>query len=241
MLSLILFDVDDTLMDYKAAESAVLRRIFAQNGKEADPAALEDLWGLSWHYWDLHQLSQTWREEVQREYHRRYHAAVLAYCAAMREKYALNMEADALYERFNAFMADAVTLYDDALPVLSALQSRFTIGSASNALASSLRARVAAMGIPIEHVFLSEEMGCVKPARAFFEGAARAAGVAPGDCLMVGDSLTSDIAGAAGAGMRTCWINRTGRPLTGGCTPDYIITSLSELMDLDIIKGENHP
>jgi 2-haloacid dehalogenase len=148
------------------------------------------------------------------------------------------MDAGALCDRFHALLSEAVTLYDDALPVLTALSGRFSLGIASNALSRYQRARVAALGIPMDRVFLSEEMGCVKPAPAFFLRAAQTAGVPPQDCLMVGDSLTSDIAGAVGAGMRACWLNRTGRPLDGSCAPDYTIDSLWELLNLDIIKEE---
>lgn len=237
MIRGILFDVDNTLMDYQRAEYFILRQLFAENGKTIDEEALATLWELSWRYWHEQKLEETWLEEVQRTYHERYDLAVRNYCAHMREQYGLSMEVDALRVRFGELMGQAVTLYDDALPALSALKGRFVLAVASNAIAASQRARVRSAGLPVEHQFFSEEMGCIKPMPQFFEKAVRDMGLAPQECLMVGDSLGSDVAGAAAVGMKTCWLNRGVILSRGTATPDYTIQSLHQLLDLDILKG----
>ncbi len=50
----------------------------------------------------------------------------------------------------------------------------------------------------------SSEVGRRKPDPAIFEHALEALGVAPGSTLFVGDTLATDIAGAAALGMHTC-------------------------------------
>ena len=96
LIRCLLFDVDDTLMDYHQAEMQILRRIFAENGKVPSQAELDDLWEKSWLYWNLRGLHETWREEIQRDYVRLYRDAVTDYCAYMRRKYDLKQDENAL-------------------------------------------------------------------------------------------------------------------------------------------------
>ena len=173
---------------------------------------------------------------MRQTYHERSRQAVEDLCAYAREKYGLVASPAALGRRFAALMAEAVTLYDDALPALRALHGRFALCAASNALTESQRPRLRSLEGLLDHVFLSEEMGLVKPDPAFFAHAARAAGARPDECLMVGDSLVSDIAGAASAGMRTCWLNRAGRAPSGGVLPESEIRSLRELVNLPLLS-----
>jgi 4-nitrophenyl phosphatase len=75
-----------------------------------------------------------------------------------------------------------------------------------------------------------------KPERFFFEELCRRLGVAPSRCVLVGDNLESDIAGAKGIGMRAALV------LTGvatrdevartpaGMRPDWVAAGLPELM-----------
>lgn len=58
LIRCLLFDVDDTLMDYHQAEMQILRRIFAENGKVPSQAELDDLWEKSWLYWNMRGLQK---------------------------------------------------------------------------------------------------------------------------------------------------------------------------------------
>ena len=223
-------------MDYHQAEMQILRRIFAENGKVPSQAELDDLWEKSWLYWNMRGLHETWREEIQRDYVRLYRDAVTDYCAYMRRKYDLKQDENALYELFGRYLGEAVTLYDDVLPVLKMLKGYFVLCAASNALSDCQRPRLRAMGIRFDHIFLSEEMGTIKPAQAFFRKAVQAAGCETAECMMVGDSLSSDIAGAQKAGMKTCWINRAGRALSGEIQPDAVIQNLHQLLKIKEIR-----
>jgi putative hydrolase of the HAD superfamily len=56
---------------------------------------------------------------------------------------------------------------------------------------------------------VSEEAGVAKPDPKIFEIALDRLGVGALETVMVGDSWINDIAGAAAAGLRTVWFNRT--------------------------------
>ncbi len=82
-------------------------------------------------------------------------------------------------------------------------------------------------------VFTSEDARAYKPDRALFEYALAAVGLAPGDVLHIGDSLTSDVQGAADCGIPALWLNRGGRAVPGGVdAADDLLAVLGMLKSL---------
>ena len=83
------------------------------------------------------------------------------------------------------------------------------------------------------HCFISEEAGASKPSAAYFDYVfSHIDGITRDNCLLVGDSLSSDIRGANNAGIPCCWYNprKTARP--GDLRIDYEIRDLRQLYDL---------
>ena len=60
----------------------------------------------------------------------------------------------------------------------------------------------------------------------------RLPGVRPEQCLMIGDSLTADIAGGRAAGMHTCWFDPDDRGSVMPPQADLRITRLEQLTDI---------
>lgn len=79
----------------------------------------------------------------------------------------------------------------------------------------------------------SGEVPWRKPNASFMHAAAEALGIAAQGCLVVGDSLAADIAGARAAGMPSVWINPTGAPAPpDGPQPDRVAASLSRVGEI---------
>ncbi|XP_049506079.1 N-acylneuraminate-9-phosphatase isoform X1 [Panthera uncia] len=70
-----------------------------------------------------------------------------------------------------------------------------------------------------------------KPSPSIFYYCCSLLGVQPGDCVIVGDTLETDIQGGLNAGLKaTVWINKNGiMPLKSSPMPHYIISSVLEL------------
>lgn len=71
-----------------------------------------------------------------------------------------------------------------------------------------------------------------KPAPSIFQHCFGLLGVGPRDCVMVGDSLDTDVLGGVNAGVRaTVWVNPSGRDIPPGVSvkPDYTIATVLEL------------
>ena len=84
-----------------------------------------------------------------------------------------------------------------------------------------------------KELLISQEVGAAKPDPRMIRLAMERAGVTdPRRVLMLGDSLSSDIAAAANAGVDACWYNPRGKTNDSGLSVRYEIRSLDEVDDL---------
>jgi putative hydrolase of the HAD superfamily len=129
-------------------------------------------------------------------------------------------------------------LYDEVPRVLRELVSRGTrIGLISNShrCLASFQSHFELQGLIAASVSSSEH-GFMKPHPSIFAAALQRVNVAPGDALMVGDSVRQDVDGALGAGMRAALLHRADavhpdeRRLTARGVP--VIKSLDDLASL---------
>lgn len=123
-----------------------------------------------------------------------------------------------------------VTPFEDVLPTLGRLQSRFRLGSVSNGVADL---QVIGIAHYFETSVAAHRVGCAKPDAAIFHAACSALGVAPEEALYVGDDPQLDVEGAQKAGLRAAWINRIelgpDRVLPAHIRPDGVFGNLYEL------------
>ena len=122
-------------------------------------------------------------------------------------------------------------LLPGALVAVRRLAREFPLALITNGIASVQRGRLSAS--PLSRYFralvISEEVGFAKPDPRIFEPALRRIGVAAGEVLYVGDSVTSDMAAARNAGMDFCWFNPGSDPVPAGQAPRFVIAANREL------------
>ena len=83
------------------------------------------------------------------------------------------------------------------------------------------------------HLVTSQDARAYKPRPEMFRTALALLGLGPDEVIHVGDSLSSDVAGAQRLGIPAAWVNRSRRPApTAGPTPTYEISDLSQLLPL---------
>ena len=82
----------------------------------------------------------------------------------------------------------------------------------------------------IKESFISESVGYEKPSKFYFDYVlSKIPGITKENCLLIGDSLTSDIQGGVNAGIPVCWYNPNHLSPIGTLPIDYIIHDLREL------------
>jgi HAD superfamily hydrolase (TIGR01549 family) len=102
-------------------------------------------------------------------------------------------------------------LYDDAVPVLSALRDLgLAIGLVSNT-GRDLDAFIRHFHLDVDAWISSGVHGKVKPSPTIFRAALEMLDVEPEEAAMVGDSPIDDVEGARALGMQAFLVDRTGR------------------------------
>ena len=120
-----------------------------------------------------------------------------------------------------------VQLFEDAMPALEWLSTRFPVVAVSNGNADVHRV---GLGHHFHAAFNAREFGVGKPDPRIFHAAADAAGVEPAEVLHIGDDPRLDVVGALRAGMQVAWVNRT--DMVWEHAPLQPHTTVVNLMDL---------
>jgi len=222
--STVLFDLDHTIFDFDTSEEFAFGEALAVVGVEDAPAHLATYRRLNNALWAAAE-----RGEIRSNQIRNVRFEQLA-----RE---LGLDADAATV---VAMADAFVnglglygdLYPGALEVLDVLSAGAMLAVISNGLGEVVYARLARLDLSdyFDAVVVSSEVGVAKPSPAIFEAAFERLGSPDkATTLMVGDSLSSDIAGGTAFGIDTCWYNPHHRPPAAADRFTYEVAALAEL------------
>ena len=125
-------------------------------------------------------------------------------------------------------------LYDGTAEVLNALSERVDLALVTNGIGEVQRARIERLGLDrwFDAFVISGEVGVSKPDPAIFDLVFDALGSPDRtSTVMVGDSLSSDMAGGAAAGIATAWFNPA-RHSPNGVPITHDLASLAELLPL---------
>lgn len=130
-------------------------------------------------------------------------------------------------------LADCPTLMPGAEQLCYRLSGRYILALATNGISRVQRRRLKASPLARyfeDRVFISGEMGCRKPEKAYFDAVLSSLGVGNqrGKVLVVGDSLSSDIRGAFQSRLDSAWLRRPGVS-PGVIRPTYEVESLAQL------------
>lgn len=207
-MKLILIDIDNTLLDFDAYIRQTMEEGFAHFGlRPYEP----------WMYAVFHrENNKLWRQLEQ---------GTLTFSELERIRWnivfaALDIRFDGpTFERyFRAAIYDSAIPVDGARELLAGLRGRYTLAAASNGPYEQQLHRLALAGMKdcFTYFFISERIGASKPSPLFFDAAFREVNegrevpVTAAEAAIIGDSLTSDMAGGRGYGMKTVYYRRPG-------------------------------
>lgn len=228
----VIFDADHTLIDFDADERRAFRAAFMAAGVPLSEKAVEACWAFSAQNWDDLGLNAVHLPAVQAGYHRMYRDHVRTLFDFVERSYDLRGKRREAEEAFMAALCLPSVPVCGAEETVKALAKSYALCIATNGLAEMQRGRLKEFAPFFRRIFISEELGTIKPDRAFFRTMLRELDAEAKDCLMVGDSLSSDAAGAAAVGMDCIWFNRRGCVLPDGVSVRAEIRTLKELLTL---------
>jgi len=212
VVSIVLFDLDNTLVDRQGAYMRWCAAFVVERGLPGD--ALEAL-----RQFDGDGFAT--REHV---------------FASLKEAYDLPDSIESLVDRYRSSYFDFFEPDEDALSQLRRLrQQGIRVGVVTNGPPTQLE-KLKRTGLleVIDGYCISDEIGVAKPDREIFEEAVRrcrGASASAGPVWMVGDTAEVDIAGGLNAGMRTIWIRRNREWPLEEYAPELVADDISVVVD----------
>ncbi len=222
--STVLFDLDHTLLDSDTSERLAYESTLAAVGV-ADAETHFPLYrSINRAMWAEVEAGRMKPDEVRVQRFERFNieAGIDADPGPMAEHYV---------EGLGAFGE----LFPGAMSMLVRVGELATLGLVTNGISQVQRTRIARLGLQdlFSAIVVSSEVGVAKPAPEIFDIVLDALDNPSRDSVvMVGDSLSSDVAGAIASGIDACWYNPAGLDNHSASIPVHVTAGFGPIVDL---------
>jgi len=222
VIKAVFLDIDNTLLDFDAFVKAAMRDGFCRFGLGAyEESMFSTFLRINTEIWrEIEQGRLRFDEMLKIRWNRIFAALGIAFDGVRFEDY------------FREYLFDCAIPVAGAAELLAYLKEKYILCAASNGPYEQQLNRLRRGGMLdcFSEVFVSEQIGASKPSPQFFTHCLNElSGITPDEIIMIGDSLSSDMAGAAGMGMKTCYFDRNRSGKTGGLSVDYVVHTLDEI------------
>jgi 2-haloacid dehalogenase len=222
---LFLFDLDDTLLDFKASEQLSFERTVQALGVAGDLTALFlHYQAINLALWRSFETGAVTKDFLKVERFRKTFA-----------EHSLELDPEAASHLYLESLADTVVLIDGALQLCETLAGFGEVGIITNGVEAIQNQRLVKSGLRqhISFVSTSEASGYAKPDVRFFEYASKMARpFAKHEAVIIGDRLDADILGANRYGIDSCWFNPERLANASDAVPTYEANSLHDITRL---------
>jgi len=222
--SILLFDLDDTLLDFGANETDSLTKLFQQQGYTLTE--------------ELFQLYNSVNKQLWTEYEN----GTIGLDVVLNSRFSetmlrLGQAVDGLaWERlYRELLGNGSQLLEGALELCQSLSASHRLFVVTNGITQTQIKRMKLSGLFefFEDIFDSQSIGFQKPAKEFFDYVmSHIKDFNKKEALIIGDSLNTDIKGGLLSGIDTCWLNRNSQKSAPEIQSTYTITNLVELYDI---------
>lgn len=242
MIRAVLWDIDNTLLDFDVAEHAALNKDFEEFGLgELTEEMLYEYMALNKRRWQALERGEMEKQEVLEGRFREFFGM-----------YGLPTDIAAAFNaRYQILLGETICFRDNSYELIESYRGKVLQAIASNGTLTAQTGKLKNSGFDklFDLFFISEQIGYEKPAKEFFDlcfkdmnswlkeneaklpysGGQYLGDLKKDEVIIIGDSLTSDIMGGNNAGIRCCWYNPKHLPGREDVTFDYEITDLQEV------------
>ena len=222
---ILLFDADNTILDFDKSEEQALERAFRDMGWEFNQNVLTVYRKNNIFQWELFEQGKLTKPQV----------LVNRFVETFKELSLPLDKSEAVGNLYEEYLKLGFFVVPHAEEVLEKLQATCKLYVVSNGVAEIQNSRMKGSGLEKYFIarFVSEEVGYPKPQREYFDYCFKhIEGFDKSKTLIIGDSLTSDIQGGVNAGIDTCWFNPNHVKNTKNLTPCYEIENLRQLIEI---------
>ena len=223
--NVVLFDADDTLFDFGAAERSAITSVLDSFGLPSSDEVIDEYKRINIEFWKMLERGEIKKEELK-----------IKRFEAFFDHFGFKADAEKMADAYVYELSKQGHLFDGAIDICRRLYGKCRLYIITNGIKTTQEGRFARTPSLMQYfdgVFISESIGHNKPSVEYFEAVANA--IPDFDrkkALVVGDSLSSDIAGGINFGIDTCWFNPHGKATPDGMDITYVIDSLDKVYDI---------
>lgn len=218
---LFLFDLDDTLLDFRGSEQLSFARTMEMVGlAEHSALVLPTYQAVNHGLWQRFEKGEVSKDHLRVERWRTTFA-----------QHALDADAERASTHYLELLPETVLLNDHAAELCEWLSHRGEIGIVTNGIQEVQQRRIknSPLAPYISFLCVSDACGYAKPDVRFFEHSRTLAKrFTKESAIVVGDRMETDILGAHHFGVHSCWFNPAKAARPEGPAPTYEIGHLSE-------------
>ena len=222
----IFWDLDQTLLNFDLSMEYALRAVFAQYGLTVTGELTARYDAINRSYWLRLESGELTKEQV----------TVGRFRTLFEELGITHVPPEEINVDYQRELGSVFFYMDGAKELVTLLKEsgyrQYVVTNGVNSTQAN-KMRLSGLDRIMDGVFVSELMGYPKPRKEYFDACfAALPGVAREACILVGDSLTSDMKGAENAGVASCWFNPEGKVKDVEVRTDYEIRRLEELIPI---------
>ncbi|SDP27064.1 putative hydrolase of the HAD superfamily [Paenibacillus sp. yr247] len=228
MYKAIIFDLDNTLLNFSLCETESMRRTCNDHNLFIDDI-IE--WDLFWKSFSEHNFRH-WMDFVNG-------GKVRTIGDVLRFSFRDTLDREELFhsklsDTYWEYFCNTCIFEDGAEQILSIFKDKYPLGIITNGISESQRKRLKAGKIDemFKSIVISDEVGIRKPRREIFEIALNDLELSNSEVLFVGDSLQDDYHGAMNSGIDFCFYNRQNIEVSKDINTKYNIRNLLDLVNV---------
>lgn len=230
MLKAILFDIDNTLLSFDEYVKESMKNGFKKFGIGRYEDEMFYIFNqINTGLWQAIEKGEIDFEELQKK---RWNMIF--------ECLGITADGEAFEKYFRECLFESAIPVDGAIELLKYLRDKYTLCVASNGpyLQQVNRLKVSGMLPYFSDLFISEEIGSSKPSERFFDTCIDRLNmkleqeIQPCEIMIIGDSLSSDMAGGIQFGMQTCFYNPDKKSIPCEMNLNYHVASLKEIKNI---------
>lgn len=221
---IVLFDLDDTILDFHQAEKLAIAKTLKDMGIEPEDGVIRRYSEINARQWKRLETGEISREQV-----------LVGRFEILFKELGVDCSSTQAKAAYETYLSQGHFFIPGAEELLKKLQGDFRLFICSNGTAVVQAGRLKSAGIApyFEEIFISEDVGYNKPSVEFFDRCfARIKDFDRDRCIIIGDSLSSDILGGINAGIRTCWFNPRHKTRSDEIVPDFELGELNQVPEL---------
>ena len=224
MIRAVLIDIDDTVFDFSASGQRAMQLAAQRMGVPLPKETFSHFGAVNKALWQRLE-----RGELSLE------ALFAMRWGMVFAEVGIEADGEEFDRQFYIALSESAVEVEGAGALVRYLAEKYDLYAASNGSCAQQASRLSLAGLApyFRAYFVSDAVGHSKPSREFFAACfARMGGVTPEETVMVGDSLSADIAGAAAYGIHTCWFNKKGIAPPPDLAAEHTVTALADICSI---------